>query len=314
MKNMQVSGFEKSPENVLEYAISENSESVEIGILVNDLHFRYTGRNEDAIKRISFSVKKGEIFGFLGPSGAGKTTVLKILVGLLKNYKGNSKILGKETYEWNKELYIKIGVSPEQPNHFSKLTGLENIKYFCSLYDLKNVDYLELFEMVNLDSDMNKLVAEYSKGMRMRLNFIRAILHDPKILFLDEPTTGLDPIHAKKIKNLILEQKNKGKTIFLTTHNMDLAEELCDRVCIINNGEIKKIINPKNIYSQNSIKKVSIQYISNDNCINEEIIPLENFNENPDVSRIFKNHTVIRINTIEPSLEEIFILLAEEEK
>ena len=259
MKNIELSEFTQNPINTVEKNIKSTLENT---IYVQNLHYKYGNQSGEAIKGISFTVQKGEIFGFLGPSGAGKTTVLKILVGLLKNYKGNSKILNKETREWDKSLYYKIGVSPEQPNHFLKLTGLENIKYFATLYNLQSVDFSRLFKLVNLDTDMNKLVSEYSKGMRMRLNFIRSILHNPEILFLDEPTTGLDPIHAKIIKDLILEQKQKGKTIFLTTHNMDLAEDLCDRVCIINNGEIKKIINPKNMYSQLSTKKVSIQFIS----------------------------------------------------
>ena len=279
-------------------------------IEVRNLVYKYPKNPEPTVKDISFSVEQGEIFGFLGPSGAGKTTVLKILVGLLKNYKGNSKILDKETKEWDKSLYYKIGVSPEQPNHFLKLTGLENIKYFATLYNLHSVDFSKLFGLVNLDEDMNKLVSEYSKGMRMRLNFIRSILHNPEILFLDEPTTGLDPIHAKIVKDLILEQKQQGKTIFLTTHNMDLAEELCDRVCIINNGEIKKIIDPKNMYSQVSTKKVSIQFISEENIISEKIVPLQDFELNKDIEGLFKSKRVLRINTIEPSLEEIFIELS----
>ena len=175
-------------------------------------------------------------FGFLGHSGAGKSTTQRILIRLLREYQGQVTVLGRDLADWHSDYYELIGVSPELPNHFLKLTALENLRYFSALYSRATQPPAALLAMVGLDDDGPMRVSQYSKGMKQRLSVARALLHNPELLFLDEPTAGLDPLNARRIMDLIKEQQRAGKTIFLTTHNMTAAEELCDRVAFIAGG------------------------------------------------------------------------------
>lgn len=178
-------------------------------IQVENLVFQYPGNDGPTLKGLDFSIAKGEIFGFLGPSGAGKSTAQKVLYKILEGYKGQVNIDGKSLSEWNNSYFERIGVGFELPNHYLKLTGKENLELFAAFYpNGKKHNSAALFEMVDLQDAMDKPVETYSKGMKMRLNFIRAIQHDPDILFFDEPTTGLDPVNAHKIKQHILDLKS----------------------------------------------------------------------------------------------------------
>ncbi len=156
-------------------------------------------------------------------------------------------ILGKDLKSWNADLYEEIGISFEFPNHFQKLTAFENLLYFSRLYQRKTIDPMFLLQQVGLLDDARQPVEQYSKGMKNRLTFARALIHDPRILFLDEPTSGLDPLNAHMIKEMIRAQQQAGKTISLTTHNMNVAEELCDRVALIVEGEIIVIDTPRQL-------------------------------------------------------------------
>ena len=205
-------------------------------IEVKDLQFSYN-KNE-FIKEINFKVEKGMIFGFLGPSGAGKSTLQKILTGLITNYKGHAIVNGVECKHHTNIFYENIGVDFEFPTLYEKLTARENLKFFASLYTHQTRSIDQLLESVGLQNDADKKVSDYSKGMKSRLNFIKALINDPDILFLDEPTSGLDPTNSRMMKDLILLEKNKGKIIILTTHNMEDATELCDQVAFIINGQI----------------------------------------------------------------------------
>ena len=211
-------------------------------IQVKNLNFQYPNTSNLAIKGINFYIEKGEVFGFLGPSGSGKSTTQKILFKLLTGYNGMAQIDGKEVSVWGKDLYEKIGVGFELPNHYLKLTALENLTFFKNFYN-KTHNPMELLDMVGLKKDANKKVGDFSKGMKMRLNFVRSFLHDPEILFLDEPTSGLDPVNSKVVKDVIVDLKAKGKTIFITTHQMYDAEKLCDRVAFekLQSNEIETI-------------------------------------------------------------------------
>ena len=227
-------------------------------IKVNNLSYSYPKSKEIVLKNLNFEINEGEIFGFLGPSGAGKSTAQKVLYKILHDFTGEISINNKSLKDWGNEYFEKIGVGFELPNHYLKLTAKENLKLFASFYPQKNLqDFDALFEIFGLSDSRNKRVEEFSKGMKMRLNFIRAIMHNPDILFLDEPTSGLDPINAQKIKRYITKLKNEGKTIFVTTHDMTTADELCDRVSFIADGEIRLTEKPsilKNTHGKHTVK------------------------------------------------------------
>ncbi|WP_148882232.1 ABC transporter ATP-binding protein [Thermococcus aciditolerans] len=254
---------------------------------------------------LSFSVEGGEIYGFLGPNGAGKTTTLKILVKILRDYEGAVKILGKDLREWGKDYYNRIGVSFEFPAVYSKLTALENLEFFASFYR-KHLDPLEVLKVVGLESEADKLVSGFSKGMKKKLDLARALLPDPEILFLDEPLEGLDPASARRIKDLLLEMRESGKTVFLTTHNMYVADELCDRVAFIVDGKIALVGNPGELKVRMGKRLIKIEYVASGDVRTAEF-PLEGIGQNEEFLDILRNYEVVRINTEEPTLEGIFL-------
>src|SRR5215203_4223841 len=184
-------------------------------IRVRDLTFSYPKALAPAVRGMDFTFGHGEIFGFLGPSGAGKSTTQKLLIGLLRGHGGEATVWGKNPLAWGPDYYQQIGVSFELPNHYQKLTGLENLHFFASLYDVDTLDPMELLDAVGLADDANTRVGKYSKGMQMRLTFARSLINNPELLFLDEPTSGLDPVNARKVKDIILELRERGRTIFL---------------------------------------------------------------------------------------------------
>jgi|Deesub1362B_J571_1020462.scaffolds.fasta_scaffold00037_69 fluoroquinolone transport system ATP-binding protein len=257
------------------------------------------------VENLSFEVEEGEIYGFLGPNGAGKTTTVKILVKIIKDYSGDVKVFGKNLREWGKEYYQKIGVSFEFPAVYSKLTALENLKFFASFYK-KHLDPVDVLKMVGLDKEADQLVSGFSKGMKKKLDLARAFLPDPEILFLDEPLEGLDPESARKIKDLLLEMRENGKTIFLTTHNMYVADELCDRVGFIVEGAIRLVDNPKELKVKMGKRVVKVEYIANGDVDIKEF-PLEGLGRNEEFLNIIRNYKIRRINTEEPTLEEVFL-------
>ncbi len=273
-------------------------------IKVENLYHSYSNDGKYAVNNISFEVKKGEIFGFLGPSGAGKSTTQNILTGLLPLQKGKVTVNGIDIAKEDKTRFNKIGVSFEQSNLYSKLTALENLKYYGKLFDVPTRDPLALIELVGLSGKENIKAGEFSKGMKHRLTFARSLLNNPELWFLDEPTTGLDPAIASGIKDIILEESKKGVTTFLTTHNMYIAEELCDRVAFIIDGEIKLIDSPKNLKLKYGEKSVEIEYAVN-NSINKEILSLVDDKEK--LGNIIANNKIITLHSKEATLEEIFI-------
>jgi fluoroquinolone transport system ATP-binding protein len=274
-------------------------------ISVKDLRFSYT--KKAFIENISFDVKPGEIFGFLGPSGAGKSTLQKILTGLLASYTGSVIVNGIEAKNHGSSFYEQIGVDFEFPSLYEKLTAYENLKFFASLYN-KHRDINTLLSSVGLLSDADKKVADFSKGMKSRLNFIKAILHDPDILFLDEPTSGLDPSNARLMKNIISNEKANGKTIILTTHNMFDATELCDRVAFIVDGKLKALDTPRNLIMLKGAANIKYTYLKNGH---EEIleVPLHKTGEDPVLIDLIRNNALLSIHSSEPTLNDIFVEL-----
>lgn len=219
-------------------------------IQVNNLFRDYKGTLSmtkkkviQAVNDISFSVKEGEIFGLLGPNGAGKTTTIKILTTLLAPSKGEAKIFGYNCFGQEKFIRPNINfIFGGERGLYWRLSAYENLMYFGDLYKvsekiLKNRIEM-LLDLVGLKGREEEKVEGFSKGMKQRLQIARGLINDPKILFLDEPTLGLDPVGAKDLRNIILNLKKHGKTILLTTHYMQEAEELCDRIALINHGKI----------------------------------------------------------------------------
>jgi fluoroquinolone transport system ATP-binding protein len=229
-------------------------------IEVSKLEFAYRRSLKKAINGIDFNINDGEIFGFLGPSGAGKTTTQRIIVGLLHNYSGRVEVMGLERRKWGRDFFEKIGVVFDFPNLYEKLTAYENLDLFGSYYSKNITNKEELLDSVGLLPDRDKRVENYSRGMKMRLNFIRSIIHAPDLLFFDEPTSGLDPVNAKIIRNMILALKKQGKTIFLTTHNMTEADYLCDRVAFIIEGKVPVIDSPAELKLKHGRKTIEIVY------------------------------------------------------
>lgn len=278
--------------------------------MIDVINLSHSYKNDErlAVNNISFHVNEGETFGFLGPSGAGKSTTQNILTGLLELQKGQVNVAGYDIRKKNPNRFNYIGVSFEQSNVYGKLTAYENLLFYKSLFDVPCRDVMELLKMVGLEKHANERASTFSKGMKHRLTFARSMLNNPKLWFLDEPTTGLDPSIALTIKDIIKEEKKKGTTIFLTTHNMYIAEELCDRVAFIIDGEIKLIDTPKNLKQKFGQKIVEVEYKAlNSNIVEHKSFSTTNTNEKEQLARLIEEAEIISMHTKEATLEEIFI-------
>jgi fluoroquinolone transport system ATP-binding protein len=272
---------------------------------VNDLRYTYPKNKEETIKGISFKIKKGEIFGFLGPSGAGKSTTQKILIKLLEKYQGSIIYNNQNITELDDSFFESIGVSFEMPIHFSKMTAMENINFFLKLYK-KNNNVEELMKRVGLFEDKDKMVSEYSKGMKIRLNFVRAMLNSPDMLFLDEPTNGLDPSNAMILKDMIKEFRSNGGTVFITSHIMTDIDQLCDRVAFIVDGKIIEMDSPRNLKLKYGKRTMKIEYKENGLTVTKEFL-MDNIGKNNEFLEILQTKEIETIHSGETTLEDIFI-------
>ncbi|MFQ4617568.1 ABC transporter ATP-binding protein [Clostridioides difficile] len=272
-------------------------------IKVEELKFSY-GKDKQILHGLNFEVKEGEIFGFLGPNGSGKSTTQKILNGVLKGYNGHVSIFGKEVKAYTESLYQKIGVLFEFPYLYTNLSAIDNLEYFSSFYP-KNQrrDIYELLDLLEFKKEfINKPVSSYSKGMKQRISMARALVSNPKLLFLDEPTSGLDPSGAVLFRKIIEEERKKGTTIFLTTHNMLDADLMCNNVAFIADGKIMVIDKPKNLKMKNSNNKVEVEFVYNGNR-DIEIVDIQELE--PGIT--FKYDEILSVHSKEPTLEEVFI-------
>jgi len=274
-------------------------------ISVKNLSFSYT--KKPFIEDVGFDVKPGEIFGFLGPSGAGKSTLQKILTGLLTGYRGSVIVNEAQVNCRKNDFYENIGVDFEFPSLYEKLTARENLRFFASLYQ-KHLDIDKLLLSVGLLSDADKKVSDFSKGMKSRLNFVKALLHDPLILFLDEPTTGLDPSNNRVMKDMILAEKASGKTIILTTHNMYDATELCDRVAFIVDGKIKALDTPHHLIMSKGASKITYTYSLHGRETSAETL-LSKVSEDKLLTQLIRDNQLLSIHSGEPTLNDIFVEL-----
>ena len=275
-------------------------------IEVKGLGFTYPGADKPAVSDLDFSVEDGEIFGFLGPNGAGKSTTQKVLIGLLRDYGGKVGVLGREARSWSSDLYEQVGVGFELPVHFGRLTARENLSYFASLYQGETEDLDHLLGQVDLLEQADTRVERFSKGMRVRLSFARAILGRPRLLFLDEPTTGLDPLSARRVKDLILLHRDRGATVFLTTHDMATADEICDRVAFLVDGSLALIDAPRDLKVRYGERRVRVEYRV-DGKVEVRDFPLEGLAENAAFLSALGEPSLETVHTQETSLENIFI-------
>lgn len=257
------------------------------------------------LKDLNIKVEQGEIFGLLGPSGAGKTTLIKIMTGQLKRSKGNSRILGEESLKLSDKIYSQIGVVSDNSGVYERMNCYENLEFFAKLNQVPKVRIQEVLSAVGLEKEKKTKAKKLSKGMSQRLNLARAILHKPKILFLDEPTSGLDPATATMIHRLLLSLKEQGMTIFLTTHNMEEATKLCNHVALLNEGTIVEYGEPKVLcHKYNKENKITVT--------TKDKIEITLSNHPSDAEKIYdllREGIVESIHSSEPNLETVFLTL-----
>jgi ABC-2 type transport system ATP-binding protein len=285
-----------------------------------------------AVDGVDFKVKKGEIFGFLGPNGAGKTTTVRMLTGIIKPDSGKAIILGHDIQKEPLKAKEHLGVVPETSNAYVDLSAWQNLILTADLYGVPKKDAEkragDLLKEFDLYERRDDRVKGFSKGMKQRLILAMALINDPQLLFLDEPTSGLDVQSSLLIRQMLLQLLEKGKTILLTTHNLEEANKLCDRIAIINKGKIAAIDTPENL--KKMIKKLNTIEVTFDGPINVQDLSdlpeiqeirktgdkfiLNNSNVNNLISTITeyaksKDIKIMALNTLAPSLEEVFIEL-----
>ena len=261
-----------------------------------------------AVDGVSLEVAAGEILGFLGPNGAGKSTTIKMLTGQLSPDSGTITLLGLDMKRKREEIQARMGVCFEEKNHYTNMTARENLAFFGKLFDIKDLDIDGLLETVDLTDRADDRVSSFSKGMRQRLMIARAISNTPDLLFLDEPTDGLDPVSARAIRNVIKAQAARGAAVVLTTHDMMEADSMSDRVSFINEGQLLITETPENLklaYGQRNVRVRS----RNGSEVEEVIIPMDEEGAG-DRLRSLLTDEVMTIHTEEATLEDIFIQMA----
>ena len=258
--------------------------------------------SKKALHQISFEIKEGEIFGFLGPSGSGKTTMINVLTGQLPADQGNTILLGKNSQDLTSNDLEQIGIVSDGSGFYEKMSLYKNLLIYAKLYGLKSDRVVQVLQQVGLTDAKDIIAEKLSTGMKQRMFLARALLNAPKILFLDEPTSGLDPTTSKMIHTLLQELKQAGTTIFLTTHDMHEATLLCDRLSLLNKGNLIEYGSPQDIIQKYHVdKKVRVVY----NDGREQIVPFE---ELPHLDTT----DLMVVHSCEPTLEEIFIRLTGE--
>lgn len=274
-------------------------------ISVQNLSYSY-GENV-AVDGISFDVAAGEVISLLGPNGAGKSTTVKMLTGQLKPASGSATLLGKDIVQHKKEIQAQIGVAFENANLYVQMNAVENLTLFADLYSVRDFDALALLTKVGLQGREKERVEGYSKGMKQRLMLARAMVSDPKILFLDEPTDGLDPVSTQTIHGLIRAATERGTTVFLTTHNMVEADKLSNRVAFIDKGKIVALDTPAKLKRRfgNRALKVEVELPNGESEIRH--ITLDDDQTAQAVFDIFQNERILTVHSEEATLEDIFI-------
>lgn len=261
-----------------------------------------TFQQHTVIDKLSFHVKQGEIFGFLGPSGSGKTTTIKMLTAQLANSKGHIQLFNEDVSELKKsKKRSQFGVLTDNSGLYKNLTIEENLQLYCGLYDINKSEIDYALSFVNLTEHRKKKVKELSKGMTQRVTLARTILHKPKLLFLDEPTSALDPVNAKHIHDGLLALNQAGTTIFLTTHNMQEANDLCDRVAFLNQGKIQLLGEPEQLKRKYSDQTIHVTLLNGESHILKQTAA-----DGQQLAQWFATQQIDKIAHHELSLGDIF--------
>ena len=269
-------------------------------------HIFYNYGETEAVQDISFEVAHGEVLGFLGPNGAGKSTTIKMLTGRLTPQSGRALILGKDISRNDPAIQARIGVCFEEKNLYQNMTASENLTFFADLFGIKKFQPESLLGRVGLGDRAGERVNHYSKGMQQRLMVARSLINTPDVLFLDEPTAGLDPVSSQTIRNIIKQEAKRGAAVLLTTHDMHEADELSDRVVFLNEGQIHAMDTPENLKLKNGKRSVRVRYHEGEE-IKEFVVPLDQETSGERLKEIVDNPGLMTIHTEEATLETLFI-------
>ncbi len=274
-------------------------------IIVKNLTYRYGSLL--AVDHINFEVRAGEILGFLGPNGAGKTTTVKMLTGQLRPQEGQAILLDYDVVKETEKVQSRIGVCFEQTNLYEQMSAIDNLVLFAELFNVKNFDAYALLKRVGLSGREKERVANYSKGMKQRLMVARSLVNSPQILFMDEPTAGLDPVSSEAIGNIILEEQKRGATIFLTTHDMWEADKLCNHVAFMNEGKIVALDTPHSLKQKYGKRSLIAEVAAGSNKFEKREIQMDSPSTAGAVEDLFKREKVVTLHSEEATLEDIFI-------
>ena len=281
--------------------------ATEKAIEVEDIRFSYG--DSQAVDGVSFEVAPGEIFGFLGPNGAGKSTTIKMLTGQLKPEEGSIRILGMDMPKQSSEIQARMGVCFEEKNLYIDMTARENLRFFAELFGIKRFDPDALLERVGLADRAKDRVSGFSKGMRQRLMVARSLVNSPDVLFLDEPTDGLDPVSSQSVHRIIRDEAERGVAVVLTTHNMVEADKLSDRVAFINGGRLLVIDEPENLKVAHGQRSVKVR-TRHDGQVQETVIPFDEAGAGDRLRDAVADPDLLTVHTEEATLEDIFVEFA----
>lgn len=275
-------------------------------VTARELSFRF-GTNQ-VLNHVSFEISEGEIFGLLGPSGAGKTTLIKLLTGQLKPDEGCAMLLGRDTRELRAAEHRQIGIMMDNFGLYDRLSVYDNLSFYADIYHVSRNRIADILKSIGLYEARNTAAARLSKGMKSRLSLARALMNDAKILFLDEPTSGLDPVTTREIHSVLGEQRKRGTTVFLTTHNMYEAEALCDHVALLSQGRILEYGAPADVRRKyNHLNRLQLT------LKNGQVLSLENSSASAlQIKEYLEQEAIWAIHSTEPTLETVFIELTGE--
>jgi ABC-2 type transport system ATP-binding protein len=281
-------------------------------LMIEAVDLRRAFKDNEAVKGISFSVRRGEIFGLLGPNGAGKTTTIRMLTGQIEPSSGHATVAGCDVVREHQRLKERIGVVPEEQNLYERLSARNNLRFSCWLYNLPERRVDEVLDLVRLRDRAKDPVRMFSNGMKQRLLIARALLHKPPVLFLDEPSRGLDPIAAREVRKAIEQLSRDGMTILLTTHLLEEADHLCQQVAFINRGSIVANDTPRNLKLAHGKRTllVTLGERQNSSSLSEMTLNMDDSGDQARLAQWLAQGKVLAVHSQEATLEEVFVEIA----